>query len=86
MGSPNSSLTDIRQIVQIPLKSNTAAAGGKGGGPALVQWTEVQHHPGLVCALCQVRNGGGGGGGGVKSELISSLISFWFLLPPLEYQ
>ena len=55
MGSPNSSLTEIQLVVLIPLKTNTAPAGSKGPAPALVQWTEVQHHPGLVCALCQVR-------------------------------
>ena len=55
MGSPNSSMTDVRLLVNIPLKANSATAASKGPGPALVQWTEVQHHPGLVCALCQVR-------------------------------
>ena len=55
MGSPNSSMTDIHLVAPIPLKNNTTPAGSKGPAPALVQWTEVQHHPGLVCALCQVR-------------------------------
>lgn len=54
MGSPNSSLTDVRLVVQIPLKVNSNSGASKSPGPALVQWTEVQHHPGLVCALCQV--------------------------------
>ena len=61
MASPNSSMTDVRMVVTIPLKANGGNGGGggtgaatKGSGPALVQWTEVQHHPGLICALCQV--------------------------------
>ena len=67
MGSPNSTMTEVRLVVNIPLKANGGSStnsssssggggggGGKGSGPALVQWTEVQHHPGLVCAVCQV--------------------------------
>ena len=48
----NDSLTEVRKVFAVPLKSNSGS--GKGGtAPALVQWTEVQHHPGLVCALSQ---------------------------------
>ena len=63
MGSPNSAMADVRMVVHIPLKANGSGTGGSSGsggtnkppGPALVQWTEVQHHPGLVCAVFQVR-------------------------------
>ena len=62
MGSPNSAMADVRMVVHIPLKANGSGTGGSSGsggtnkppGPALVQWTEVQHHPGLVCAVFQV--------------------------------
>jgi E3 ubiquitin-protein ligase UBR4 len=64
MGSPNSTMTEVRLVVTVPLKANggsstnssSGGGGGKGSGPALVQWTEVQHHPGLVCAVCQNSN------------------------------
>ena len=49
----NSSLTETHKVFEIPLKSNTTAPGNKGPGAALTQWTEVQNHPGLVCAVAQ---------------------------------
>ena len=49
----NSSLTEAHKIFEIPLKSNATPPGNKGPGAALTQWTEVQNHPGLVCAVAQ---------------------------------
>lgn len=49
----NSSLTETRKVFEIPLKSNATPPGNKGPGAALTQWTEVQNHPGLVCAVAQ---------------------------------
>ena len=49
----NESVTETTKVFEVPLKSNSGSQGGKPG-PALTQWTEVQHHPGLVCALSQV--------------------------------
>ena len=42
-------------MVSFPVCSNgTSAAGdGKTSGSPLTQWTEVQNHPGLICALSQ---------------------------------
>ena len=53
MMAPQSSFSGYTTLCELPLKSNPVTPGSKGGGPALVQWTEVQHHPGLVCALTQ---------------------------------
>ena len=49
----NSSLTETHKVFEIPLKSNATPPGNKGPGAALTQWTEVQNHPGLVCAVAQ---------------------------------
>ena len=49
----NSSLTETNKVFEIPLKSNATPPGNKGPGAALTQWTEVQNHPGLVCAVAQ---------------------------------
>ena len=49
----NSSLTETHKVFDIPLKSNATPPGNKGPGAALTQWTEVQNHPGLVCAVAQ---------------------------------
>ena len=55
----NDSITETTKVFEIPLKSSSGSLGGKPG-PALTQWTEVQHHPGLVCALSQVNPSRGG--------------------------
>ena len=49
----NSSLTETQKVFEIPLKGNATPPGNKGPGAALTQWTEVQNHPGLVCAVAQ---------------------------------
>ena len=52
VATTNDALTETHKVFAVPLKSNTGS--GKGAtSSALVQWTEVQHHPGLVCALSQ---------------------------------
>ena len=43
-------------MVSFPVCSNgtsVAAGDGKTSGSPLTQWTEVQNHPGLICALSQ---------------------------------
>ncbi|XP_064395390.1 E3 ubiquitin-protein ligase UBR4-like isoform X5 [Halichondria panicea] len=51
--APQSSFSGYNSLAELPLKATPVTPGTKGAGPALVQWTEVQHHPGLVCALTQ---------------------------------
>ena len=51
--APQSSFSGYNSLTELPLKATPVTPGTKGAGPALVQWTEVQHHPGLVCALTQ---------------------------------
>ena len=52
VATTNDALTETHKVFAVPLKSSTGS--GKGStSSALVQWTEVQHHPGLVCALSQ---------------------------------
>ena len=53
MLAPQSSFSGYNSLCELPLKVTPVVSGSKGAGPALVQWTEVPHHPGLVCALTQ---------------------------------
>ena len=53
VATTNDSVTEINMLFDLPLKSSSSASTGKGAGAALVQWTEVPYHPGLVCALSQ---------------------------------
>ena len=49
VATTDDALTETHKVFAVPLKSSTGS--GKGStSSALVQWTEVQHHPGLVCA------------------------------------
>ncbi len=55
MLAPQPSFSGFNSLTELPLKMTPVTPGQKGAGPALVQWTEVQHHPGLVCALTQTQ-------------------------------
>ncbi len=55
MLAPQTSFSAYSSLTELPLKGTSVTPSQKGAGPALVQWTEVQHHPGLVCALTQTQ-------------------------------
>ena len=56
MATTNASLSAIEKVFDIYLKSSgpPILPGSKGQGPALISWMEVQHHPGLVCAVSKL--------------------------------
>lgn len=52
IATTNPSFSEATKIFEVILKSSPPAPPtSKNPGPALIYWMEVQHHPGLVCAI-----------------------------------
>lgn len=52
IGITTPSFSEATRIFEIVLKSSSPVPpSSKTPGPALLNWMEVQHHPGLVCAV-----------------------------------
>ncbi len=55
VATTNSDLSEMDNVFDIHLKSSTPVIpGSKNQGSALISWMEVQHHPGLVCAVSKL--------------------------------
>ncbi len=52
IATTNPSFSETAKLFEVILKSSPPALPtSKNAGPALIYWMEVQHHPGLVCAI-----------------------------------